>query len=158
VASPPVPSPPAAVPPIIILVRLGADFSPSTLRLAVGQQFELAVSSSVQATGPAIPTCSSGPAPVGSGAPPSEGSGAPPAGGPPVQLFAQCEGNGSYLFTAEQPGSVVLSATVRPNCAPGTMCPQWIAEPSLSITITPGTPTGASPAPTPSSPPPAAGS
>jgi hypothetical protein len=43
---------------------------------------------------------------------------------------------GGYLYTAEHPGSVTLSATVRPRCGPGQMCPQWISEPRLQITIT----------------------
>jgi hypothetical protein len=124
-AAAPPPSPPVAVPPIILVVRLSTDFSPDTLRLAVGQQFELIVSDSVDATGPGIPsTCPGG----------------TPGEEPGAALFAQCVGNGSYLFTAEQPGSIVLSATVRPRCAPGVMCPQWIAEPNLAITITPGAP------------------
>jgi hypothetical protein len=131
------------VPPIIIVVQLSTDFSPSSLRLAVGQQFELVVSGSVEATGPAIPsTCPAG----------------PPIGGPAPLLFAQCVGNGSYLFTAEQPGSTVLSATVRPRCSPGLMCPAWIAEPNLMITITPGPPARPTPPPMPASPQAAGGS
>jgi hypothetical protein len=135
---PPAPSPPVAVPPFIMVVRLSADFSPSTLRLAVGQRFELVVSNSVEATGPAIPAACSG---------------SPPSGGPGALLSAQCVGNGSYLFTAEQPGSIVLSATVRPRCALGLMCPQWIAEPNLSITITPGPLPGPPTSPAPGPPP-----
>ena len=129
------PSPPVAVPPMIIVVRLSTGFSPSSLQLAVGQQFELEVSDSVVATGPGIPsTCPGGAS----------------SGGPVPMLFAECVSSGSYLFTAEQPGSAVLSATVRPRCAPGIMCPLWIAEPNLAIIITPGTPPGTSPPPTPS--------
>lgn len=128
----PVPSPPVAGPPIIILVRLSTTFTPATLQLAVGQQFELSVDGSVEATGPDIPsTC----------------PGSAPAGGSDGMLFAQCVGNGSYLYTAEQPGSFVLSATVRPRCSPGTMCPQWITEPNLAITISPGPPPGTPPTP-----------
>jgi hypothetical protein len=125
VPSPPVavPSPPVAVPPIIIVVKLTTTFTPATLQLAVGQQFELSVDGSVEATGPDIPsTC----------------PGSAPAGGSDGMLLAQCVGNGSYLYTAVQPGSFVLSATVRPHCSPGIMCPQWITEPNLAITITPG--------------------
>ncbi|HEY3954366.1 MAG TPA: hypothetical protein VGM53_13395 [Streptosporangiaceae bacterium] len=119
----PVPSPPVAVPPIIIVVKLTTTFTPATLQLAVGQQFELSVDGSVEAAGPDIPsTC----------------PGSAPAGGSDGMLLAQCVGNGSYLYTAVQPGSFVLSATVRPHCSPGIMCPQWITEPNLAITITPG--------------------
>jgi hypothetical protein len=132
--SPPVaePSPPVAVPPIIILVKLSTTFTPATLQLAVGQQFELSVDGSVEATGPDIPsTC----------------PGSAPAGGSDGMLFAQCVSNGSYLYTAVQPGSFVLSATVRPHCSPGIMCPQWITEPNLAITIVPGPPPGTPPTP-----------
>jgi hypothetical protein len=130
----PVPNPPVAVPPIIILVKLTTTFTPATLRLAVGQQFELSVDGSVEATGPDIPsTC----------------PGSAPAGGSDGMLFAQCVSNGSYLYTAVQPGSFVLSATVRPHCSPGIMCPQWITEPNLAITITPGPPAGTPPTPGP---------
>ena len=33
------------------------------------------------------------------------------------------------------PGTAELMATVRPRCARGSMCPQWIAEATLKITI-----------------------
>lgn len=134
--SPPVavPSPPAPVPPIIILVKLTTTFTPATLQLAVGQQFELSVDGSVEATGPDIPsTC----------------PGSASAGGSAGMLFAQCVGSGSYLYTAVRPGSFVLAATVRPHCSPGTMCPQWITEANLAITITPGPPPGTPPNPGP---------
>jgi hypothetical protein len=109
-----------AAPPGIVVVRLAATFSPAVLRLNVGQQFLVTVSKSVQASGLGFPGgCTAGTtAQIASGL-----------------LSGRCVAGG-YLYTAEHAGSAVLSATVRPRCAAGTMCPQWITEAHLKITIT----------------------
>jgi hypothetical protein len=110
-------SPPVAAPPDITVVRLTASFAPGQLQLSVGHQFLLIVSPSVQAKGlEATAGCTSGTA----------------AGG---LLSVRCT-SGGYLYTAEHPGTATISATVRPHCNPGQMCPQWLAEPQLHITIT----------------------
>jgi hypothetical protein len=114
-------SPPTGQPPIVLVVRLGPAFSPSTLHLAVGQKFQLEVSKSVQAAVAGLPEhCASG-------------SVTHIAGG---MLSAQCSTASSFLYTAERSGSTVLTAAVRPRCSPGTMCPQWVTAPRLKITIT----------------------
>ena len=43
--------------------------------------------------------------------------------------------SGAFTYTAKRPGTAELTATVRPNCSRGGMCPQWIAEATLKITI-----------------------
>ena len=117
---PALPSPPAAAPPHVAVVRLGAGFSPGSLRLSVGQQFLLTVSPSVQARGLAAPgQCGSGAAWTAAGG----------------LLSVRCA-PGGYLYTAEHPGSATISATVGPRCRPGQMCPQWLTEPKLQVTIT----------------------
>ena len=114
------PSPPVAAPPDITVVRLGASFSPSSLRISVGQQFLITVSKTVQARGlETAAGCASGAA-------------RPAAGG---LLSVRCA-LGGYLYTAEHPGTATISATVGPRCSPGEMCPQWISEPKLQIRIT----------------------
>jgi hypothetical protein len=50
-------------------------------------------------------------------------------------LTAQCLARGRYLYTALRPGTATVIATVRPRCAPGSMCPQWITEPRLAVAI-----------------------
>jgi hypothetical protein len=109
-----------AVPPDIVVVRLGASFSPDVLRLNIGQQFLVTVSKTVQVSGLGFPRgCAAGTtAQIANGL-----------------LSARCAAGG-YLYTAEHAGTVVLSATVRPRCAAGTICPQWITEASLKVTIT----------------------
>lgn len=87
------------------------------LRLGVGQQFEVAVSKTVQVSG--LGDCASRTAGEAVGG----------------LLSLRCTAGG-YLYTAEHAGSVTMSATVGPRCAPGTMCPQWITEASLKISIT----------------------
>lgn len=114
-------SPPVGQPPIIRVVRLGADFSPGSLRLGVGQKFQLEVSNTVRATIAGLPAhC-------------TPGSVTRTANG---MLSAKCSTAGSYSYTAERSGSVVVTATVRPRCSPGTACPQWVTAPRLTITIT----------------------
>jgi len=109
-------SPPAAAAPIIVVVRLSSAFSPRSLRLSVGQQFMVIVSKDVKVSGPDLPgDCTSG--------------------GTTGVLSVRCSAGG-YLYTAEHAGSAVLSATVQPLCAAGTMCPQWIAEASLKVVVT----------------------
>ncbi len=125
VATPGVAAAEPVVPPGIVLVRLGAGFSPTTLRLGVGQQFEVAVDSDVEASGPGLPAS----CPVGMTA--------PAAGG---LLILQCPAGGGYLYTAGRPGSATLLAMVRPRCAPATVCPDWIAVASLRLTIGPAWP------------------
>jgi hypothetical protein len=119
--SAPAPSQPVAAPPIIVAVRLGTTFSPDTLTLATGQKFQVIVSTSVVPTGPAFPH------PCSSGAVYAAANG---------MLSVTCPASGGYLFTAEHAGTAALTATVRPNCSPGEMCPQWITEAALQVTIT----------------------
>jgi hypothetical protein len=118
--SAPAPSRPAAAPPIIVAVSLGTTFSPDSLTLAAGQKFQVIVRTSVLPAGADFPQrCASGVA-------------YPVAGG---LLSVTCPADGGYLFTAEHPGTTTLTATVRPRCSPGEMCPQWITEAALQITI-----------------------
>jgi len=49
-------------------------------------------------------------------------------------LTVRCT-SGAFYYTAQRPGTAELMATVRPSCARGSMCPQWIAEATLKITI-----------------------
>lgn len=114
------PSPPVGAP-IIIAVRLGTGFTPDTLTLAVGMKFQVIVSPSVVPGGLSFPAhCAAGTAyAVNNG-----------------MLSVTCPPGGGYLFTAERAGSTILAATVRPRCAPGQMCPQWLANALLKLTIT----------------------
>jgi hypothetical protein len=107
---------PAAGAPIIFAVRLDHGFSPSTLRLSPGQHFVVTVASSVKAGG-MLSSCSSNTADVDNG-----------------MLSVHCT-SGTYYYTAERAGTVVLTASVRPDCSGGGMCPQWIAVATLKITI-----------------------
>jgi hypothetical protein len=102
------------------VVRLAAGFSPRTVRLRAGQQFLVVVSPDVQASG--VPSPGGCPA----------GTTRPVAGG---LLTAQCLAGGRYLYTALRSGNATVVATVRPRCAPGSMCPQWITEPRLAVAI-----------------------
>ena len=102
------------------VVSLTARFSPSSVRLRAGQQFLVVVSPGVKANG--IPWPGACPA----------GTVGPVAGG---LLTARCEGGGRYLYTAQRPGSTIVSATVGPHCAPGQMCPTWMAAARLTVTI-----------------------
>jgi hypothetical protein len=104
-----------------MVVQLGAGFSPASIQLGVGQQFLLLVSPHVQVTWTSV---------AGACTP---GMTAQVAGG---LLEVQCTADGSGLYTAERPGSTTLTAMVRPSCAPGVMCPQWIALASLKVTVT----------------------
>lgn len=106
---------------MIIAVRLGTTFSPATLRLAAGMKFQLIVSQSVDPSGPSFPAhCASGTSYAA-----NEG-----------MLSVTCPATGGYLFTAERAGTTVLSATIRPHCSAGEMCPQWVKEAALTITVT----------------------
>lgn len=123
------PSPPVAAPPDIAVVRLGTSFSPSSLRLSVGQQFLLIVNASVRARGLDAAGCgSTASAPVAS---------APTASATAADglLSVRCASGGGYLYTAEHSGTGIISATVGPHCSPGQMCPQWLDEPQLRVTI-----------------------
>lgn len=107
--------------PMITAIRLSTTFSPDTVTLAAGQKFQVIVSSSVAPTGTGFPhPCSSGASYSAAG----------------NMLSVSCPTSGGYLFTAEQAGTTSLTATVKPNCSPGEMCPQWITEAVLHITIT----------------------
>jgi hypothetical protein len=114
------PSPPLGAP-IIIAVRLGTAFTPDTLSLAAGMKFEVIVSPTVAPSGLSFPAhCTPGAAyAVNDG-----------------MLSVTCQSGGGYLFTAERAGTTVVSATVRPHCSPGQMCPQWITDAALRLTIT----------------------
>jgi hypothetical protein len=102
-----------------VVVHLAAAFSPVAVRLRAGQRFLLRVSPGVQAKGLDAAGCGS------------------PAGGMAVGglLSVRCAAGG-YLYTAGHPGTGVISATVWPRCSPGQMCPQWLTEPQLHVTIT----------------------
>lgn len=114
VTSPPTPAPHTTV------IKLGAAFSPDRLTLGVGGQFLVMVSPSVHATILGTPAgCAPGAAATTTGYP----------------LSVRCT-SGGYLYTAERPGSAVISATAGPRCSPGQMCPQWLSAPRLSVTIT----------------------
>jgi hypothetical protein len=121
-------SAPVATPPHITVVRLGTAFSPDRLRLSVGGQFLVAVSPSVHATVLGAPP---GCAP-GATATTTATTTATATGG---LVSVRCA-SGGYLYTAERPGSAVISATVGPHCSPGQMCPQWLSESRLQVTIT----------------------
>jgi hypothetical protein len=104
--------------PVIFAVRLGRSFQPSTLRISPGQHFVVTVDSSVRASGPGVPgSCPGTTARIDGGV-----------------LTVRCRSGGFY-YTALRPGTAGLMAAVRPRCAPGSMCPQWIAEATLTVTI-----------------------
>jgi len=109
---------PVSAAPVIFAVRLGHGFQPRALRISPGQHFVVTVDSSVRASGPAVPSS-------------CPGTTARIDGG---MLTVRCT-SGAFYYTALRPGTAELMATVRPRCAPGTMCPQWIAEATLTITI-----------------------
>lgn len=115
------PSTPASPAPsnLVVTVHLAAGFSPSSLRLRVGQQFLVVVNGDVRISGlPGPRSC-------------ARATTQPAAAG---LLSARCTARG-YRYTALRPGHAELSAIVRPRCAPGTHCPQWITAPTLKITI-----------------------
>lgn len=104
--------------PVIVAVRLSRGFQPRTLRISPGQQFVVTVDSSVRASGPGLPSsCPSVPARIDDG-----------------MLTVRCT-SGVFYYTAQRPGNAELTATVRPRCAPGSMCPQWATQATLTITI-----------------------
>lgn len=107
--------PPVAGAPMIRVVRLGAGFSPKAIQLGVGQRFEVIVSKTVKVSGL---DCTSG-----------------NTGGAVTGLSVRCA-SGNPVYTAEHTGTTALTATVRPRCPPGSMCPQWISEATLTITVT----------------------
>src|SRR5258706_7834926 len=88
--------------------------------LGEGKLFLVAVSPDVRASGIPWP----GGCPVGTMR--------PVAGG---LLTAHCLAGGRYLYTTRRPGSATVIATLRPRCAPGSVCPQWITEPRLAVVI-----------------------
>jgi hypothetical protein len=107
--------------PMIAAIRLSTTFSPDSLTLAAGQKFQVIVSTSVDPTSTAFPhPCASGVTYSAAGS----------------MLSVSCPASGGYLFSAEQVGTTTLTATIRPNCSPGEMCPQWITEAVLHVTIT----------------------
>jgi hypothetical protein len=106
---------------MIQAIRLTTTFTPDSLTLAAGQKFQVIVSPSIAPSGTAFPhPCSTGVAYAAAG----------------NMLSVTCPASGGFLFTAEQAGPATLTATVKPNCAPGQMCPQWITEAVLHVTIT----------------------
>lgn len=114
-------SAPRTTSPDVIVVRLDLAFSPSALRLHTGQQFRLTVSTTIQASGPGVPgDC-------------RRGAVSQVPGG---LLSVRCLSSREYVYTAERAGTAILSATVKPNCAPGTACPLWVTDAGLKITIT----------------------
>lgn len=102
------------------VVNLRVSFSPSAVRLRAGQQFQVVVSPAVKAT--AIPWPGACPA----------GTARTVAGG---LLSARCLTDGRYLYTALRAGTTIVSATVRPRCAPGSICPTWITDARLTVVI-----------------------
>jgi hypothetical protein len=111
---------PAPVPaaPVILAVRLGPGFQPGTLRISPGQHFVVTVDSSVRASGPDVPgSCPGTTARIDGGL-----------------LTMRCT-SGVFSYTAQHPGTAELTATVRPRCARGSRCPQWITDATLKITI-----------------------
>jgi hypothetical protein len=111
---------PAPVPaaPVIFAVRLGPGFQPRTLRISPGQHFVVTVESSVRASGPDVPgSCPGTTARIDGGL-----------------LTMRCT-SGVFYYTAQRPGTAELRATVRPRCARGSRCPQWITDATLKITI-----------------------
>jgi len=112
---------PPSAPPDVTVVRLGIAFSPAALRLRTGARFRLIVTKTIQAGGPGVPRdCRPG------------ARGQVPGG----LVSVRCVSSREYLYTAEHAGTAILSATVQPNCPPGTACPMWVAEAGLKITIT----------------------
>ena len=104
--------------PVIFAVRLGPGFQPGTLRISPGQHFIVTVASSVRASGPGVPaSCPGTTTPIDGG-----------------MLTMRCT-SGVFYYTAQRPGTAELIATVRPRCARGSMCPQWITEATLTTTI-----------------------
>jgi lipoprotein-anchoring transpeptidase ErfK/SrfK len=118
VSGTPVSGTPVSRAPVIFAVRLGSGFQPRTLRISPGQHFVVTVDSSVKASGPGVPSS-------------CPGTTAPIDGG---MLTVRCT-SGAFYYTAQRPGTAELMATERPSCARGSMCPQWIAEATLKITI-----------------------
>jgi lipoprotein-anchoring transpeptidase ErfK/SrfK len=109
---------PVSAAPVIFAVRLGRGFQPGTLRISPGQHFVVTVDSSVRASGPGVPgSCPGTTARVDGGV-----------------LTVRCR-SGAFYYTALRPGTAELMAAVRPRCAPGSLCPQWIAEATLTITV-----------------------
>jgi len=109
---------PVSAAPVIFAVRLGHGFQPGTLRISPGQHFVVTVDSSVRASGPGLPgSCPGTTARIDGG-----------------MLTVRCT-SGAFYYTALRPGTAKLMAAVRPRCVPGSMCPQWIADATLTITI-----------------------
>jgi len=109
---------PVSAAPVISAVRLGRRFQPGTLRISPGQHFVVIVDSSVRASGPGVPgSCPGTTTRIDGG-----------------MLTVRCT-SGAFYYTAQRPGTAELMAAVRPRCARGSMCPQWIAEATLKITI-----------------------
>jgi hypothetical protein len=118
--SAPVVSPPrVGGAPDIHAINLSTGFSPSTLQIGVGQQFVVIISKDVDVSGLSRPGCT------------PDTTAQVPGG----LLTVRCTTSTDYMYTAEHAGSATLSATVRPHCTQGAVCPQWIAEAHLHITI-----------------------
>jgi hypothetical protein len=102
-----------------VVVHLAAGFSSAAVRLRIGQRFLLTVSPRVQARGLDTAGCGSS----------ADGRSADGL------LSVRCAPSG-YFYTARHPGTGIITATVGPRCSPGQMCPQWLIEPQLHITVT----------------------
>lgn len=102
------------------MVHLSAGFFPRKVQLPVGQQFLLIVSKNVKASNVAGP----GSCPAGTVRPASDGL-----------LSVQCMAGSRYLFTARRTGTATVTAQVKPQCPHGSLCPQWVTEPSLKVII-----------------------
>jgi hypothetical protein len=117
-ARPELPAGSGARAPMILVVRLGSGFNPGTLRISPGQHFVISVSSSVKASSPGVPgSCSGATTRIDGG-----------------MLTVRCV-SGAFYYTAQRAGTTELIATVRPKCVRGRMCPQWMTEAKLKITI-----------------------
>jgi hypothetical protein len=92
------------------VVYLGPDFSQSWVKLTPGQLLLVSVRASVRAMV------------------------TDPAAGSSVEGGRL--GDDSYLFAAIKAGTTTIPATVRPKCDPWNACPQWIAMPKLTVTVT----------------------
>jgi hypothetical protein len=105
---------------MIRVVNLNTTFSPDAITLAAGMKFQVIVSPSIEAGGLSFPSS------CGTAAQQDNGG----------MLSVACPSTGSYMFTAERAGTTTLSATVRPRCSQGEMCPQWIKDAAMTVTIT----------------------
>jgi hypothetical protein len=104
--------PPSGAPAV---VTLAAQFSRPSVTLTVGQQLTVNVSPTVKTTLKTGPSCQPGDAHA---------------------VLAQVCGSGSAAtYVAHGSGTTQLSVIAKPNCKPGTMCPQWVTHPELTVVV-----------------------